>query len=177
MRVWRKREQKYVQGFVAGTVKNRTGVMAWLCIAADGSSQLLRCADRQDSGSYQSRILTPALPFIKAGRVTGRHGVVFQHDGASCHTSASTVRFLWEKNVNVLPNWPAMSPDLNLVEHCWAYISKQLVGRSFRSADALWDGICDVWAHRPHQLIPSVYGSMVRRLTAVVVAKGGPTNY
>lgn len=177
VRVWRKKSQKYEQGFVWGTVKNRTGIMVWLCIAADGTSRLLRCDDRQDSVSYQTRILTPALSFIKAGRATDRHSVVFQQDGASSHTSVSTVRFLADKNVNVLPNWPPNSPDLNLVEHCWAYISKQLLGKAYPTSDALWAAINDAWDRRPPELIPALYGSMVRRLTAVQVAKGGPTKY
>lgn len=178
VRVWRRREQRFEQGFTRGTVKNKKGVMAWLAIKSNGEAKLVRCDDRQDSASYQSRILTPNLAFIRGPRPSLRNPtVVFQHDGASCHTSHSTVHFLREQRVSVLTPWPAMSPDMNIVEHCWAYLAKQLVGMSFSTADSLWEAIESAWAARPAELIPHLYGSMARRLTAVVVAKGGSTRY
>lgn len=70
-----------------------------------------------------------------------------------------------------------MSPDLNLVENCWSYIARQLIGRCFSTEQALWDAIVEVWDGRPPDLIPNLYGSMVRRLTAVQVARGGNTKY
>ena len=131
-----------------------------------------------DSASYQSQVLTPALGFIK-GPVGGRHSghVTFQQDGASCHTSVSTTSFLRSKGVKVLSDWPPMSPDLNLVENCWTLISGQLVGQSFADSDQLWAAVQSAWAQVPKAQVASLYGSMIRRLTAVVVAAGGNTKY
>ena len=70
-----------------------------------------------------------------------------------------------------------MSPNLNVVEHCWAKIAKGLVGLCFQDADSLWDGIHAAWASVPKSFVVSLYTSYVRRLTAVAVAKGGPTRY
>ena len=133
--------------------------MAWLCISADGQSRLVRCPERLNSESYQRDIL------------------VFMQDGASCHTSRSTMTYLQSNAVTVLDPWPAMSPDLNPVEHCWAWMAKQMIGKQFTNADALWAGLEATWATVPPTLIPSLYGSMVRRLTAVQVARGGHTRY
>ena len=102
---------------------------------------------------------------------------VFQQDGASSHTSASTRAYLAAKGVNELPDWPANSPDLNPVEHCWAWLANQLVGESFRSEDELEAAIRAAWARKPPGFIPKLFGSMVRRLTAVVVARGAHTRY
>jgi transposase len=169
--VWRKDDDRFKQKFVRGTVKNRMGVMAWLCISADGQSRLVRCPERVDSESYQRDILAPNMRFIKH-----RH-IVFMQDGASCHTSRSTMAYLQSHSVTVLTPWPAMSPDLNPVEHCWAWLAKQMIGQHFTSADALWAGLQATWATVPPTLIPALYGSMVRRLTAVQVARGGHTRY
>ena len=73
--------------------------------------------------------------------------------------------------------WPANSPDCNPVEHCWAWLSKRLVGRSFLTEDDLEAAIRQEWDLRSPNFIPSLYGSMVRRLTAVVVARGAATRY
>ena len=124
---------------------------------------------RQDSAAYQSEVLQPNLDFIRSG--------VFQQDGASSHTSVSTRAFLASKGVNVLADWPALSPDLNPVEHCWAYLAPELVGESFSSEDELEAAIRAAWARKPPNFIPKLFGSMVRRLTAVVVARGGATRY
>lgn len=175
--VWRKKNQRLVQGYVRGTTKNRKGVMVWMCIASDGRSRLYRCTDRQDSASYQENILTPALNFIRRRGPPARNNIVFQQDGASCHTSRSTMAFLAARRVKVLAPWPPYSPDLNPVEHCWAYIARQLIGQCFPTADAIFAAVEKAWADRPEGLIPSLYGSMVRRMTAVSVARGGATRY
>ena len=45
--------------------------------------------------------------------------LTFQHDNARPHTALVTANFLAQNNVNVLP-WPALSPDMNPVEHIWS---------------------------------------------------------
>ena len=85
--------------------------------------------------------------------------------------------FLAANRVDVLPNWTANSPDLNLVENCWAWIAKKLVGQTFATEAALENAIKAAWAERPSTLIPSLYNSMVRRLTAVMTSRGDVTRY
>ena len=117
-------------GYTAGAKKFSKSVMMWLCIAADGSSKLIRRDNRQDSASYQTTVLSPALSFISMGRLRGPP-IVFMQDGDGCHKSASTLAFLRHNRVKLLPEWPANSPDCNPVEHCWAWIARRLVGNSF----------------------------------------------
>ena len=121
--------------------------------------------------------LRPNLSFIRPSAAGRAGSVVFMQDGASCHTSRSTLQFLANRRMKLLDDWPAMSPDVNPVEHCWAWLAQQLSGQAFSSADALWEGLQREWAKVPPAFIPSLYGSMVRRLTAVQVAKGGATRY
>lgn len=178
VRVWRRREDRYRQGFRRQAVKYSVSVMMWLCIDSRGRSRLCRCAHRQDSAAYQE-ILSSNLDFLRhrGGAQRAAQPIVFQQDGAPSHTSRSTQAFLAAHRVQVLPDWPANSPDLNLVENCWAWIARQLVGQSFGSEDALEKAIRDAWESRPATLIPNLYNSMVRRLTAVLAARGDATRY
>ena len=43
------------------------------------------------------------------------------HDNARPHVARICRQFLNRYNVNVLP-WPAVSPDMNSIEHIWDYL-------------------------------------------------------
>ena len=85
--------------------------------------------------------------------------------------------FLQQYRINLLPPWPAQSPDLNPVEHCWSWLARRLVGRRFRNTTELWAVIQAEWEARPLTLIPALYASLDRRAQAVIDAKGGHTRY
>jgi hypothetical protein len=166
-----------MQGFTGKTVKKPRSIMMWLCIELGGRSSLIRCDDRQDSLSYQQTVLTPALNFLRLRGPRARNHIIFQQDGASCHTSKSTKKWLKQKRVKLLQNWPAQSPDLNLVEHCWAFIARKLIGRSFSTNDQLELAVREAWAARPDDFIPRLYKSIPDRLAAVRKNRGGATKY
>ena len=177
IRIWRKSHQRFSAGYTKATRKFRRTIMVWLCICSSGDSILLLCPDRMDSSAYQSEILTPALSFIRK-RATRRHeDVVFMQDGATPHTSRCTLSFLQSHRVNLLQNWPPNSPDLNVVENCWTYILDGLLGQSFSTPEDLWSGVLNAWKAVPREKVVNLYNSMVRRLTAVIVSKGGNTKY
>jgi hypothetical protein len=48
---------------------------------------------------------------------------VFQRDHAARFVSS----WLEEENINVL-EWPSVSPDLNILENVWRWLSRQLYG-------------------------------------------------
>ena len=176
VRVWRRREDRFLSDYCVEKVKFQLSIMVWLCIAADGSSRLCLCDDRQNSLSYQRTILTPNLNFIRR-RATGRRPPLwFMHDGATCHTSMSTRQFLRLHRARILP-WPAMSPDLNPVEHCWSMIARKMRTKIFKTKEDLWAGVQTAWGEISPQYVQNLYGSMPRRLQAVKDAKGGATKY
>lgn len=162
--------------FTRGSAPSKRGIMVWLALRSDGQSKLIRCPPTVDSVSYQTSILTPSLSFIKGGRASNSH-VWFQQDNASPHVSRSTTAWMAQKGVRVLPNWPPNSPDLNVVEHAWAWIARKLVGKTFPTDDALWDGVQDAWAEVPASFVAKLWESIPRRLEAVRKAKGNATRY
>lgn len=58
-----------------------------------------------------------------------RRGQILQQDGAPSHTSASTSKFLKAKKVKVLQDWPAQSPDMNIIEPVWGKMKEEALKR------------------------------------------------
>ena len=91
----------------------RYGVALW----AKGKTNLIVVQGNLDAQGYINQILKPeAVPFLQ------RHGpAILMHDNARPHVARICRQFLNRNNVNVLP-WPAVSPDMNLIEHMWDYL-------------------------------------------------------
>jgi transposase len=102
----------------------------------------------------------------------------FQQDNACAHTARATRDFLQQNNVNVM-NWPALSPDLNPIEHLWDEIQRWLNEEqpSQTTAAELSVAFQRVWARIPIAFINRLVNSMYRRCAAVINAGGGHTRY
>ncbi|KAL7715586.1 Tc1-like transposase DDE domain-containing protein [Entamoeba marina] len=79
-------------------------------------------------------------------RITGYpRGFQFQQDGAPAHTFKKTMNFFKEQGVDVLPNWPAFSPDLSPIEHLWGIMKQELRKKKPKSINDLKKTIKEVW--------------------------------
>ena len=50
------------------------------------------------------------------------------HDNARPHVARICRQFLNRNNINILP-WPAVSPDMNPIEHIWDYLGRKVRDR------------------------------------------------
>ena len=123
-----------------------------------------------DSAKYQQILASQYIPNYKRGQI-------FQQDGAPCHTSGSTMKFLRGKKIKVLQGWPAQSPDMNIIEHIWGRMKEEAWRTKPKNLEELWDA-CKVAFHAiPDDFINKLYDSLPNRMATVLQAKGTHTRY
>src|SRR5262249_23123275 len=99
------------------------------------------------------------------------NGWVLQQDNATPHTSGSTKKFLEKERIDSL-DWPASSPDLNIVEHVWIWMKKQVKVMTPRTVDQWKRAIHDKWEEFPQEFIEKYLDGMPRRLQDCIASKG-----
>ena len=157
--------------FTQKTVKFGGGkIMVWGYIQYGGAREICKVDGNIDSAKYQQILASQYIPNYKRGQI-------FQQDGAPCHTSGSTMKFLRGKKIKVLQGWPAQSPDMNIIEHIWGRMKEEAWRTKPKNLEELWDA-CKVAFHAiPDDFINKLYDSLPNRMATVLQAKGTHTRY
>ena len=90
--------------------------MVWGGIVGQTKTPLVKCPKSVNAQTYVEMLERNGIVdfYFEIGE-----NAVFQQDGASCHTASSTRMWFADKNVFLLENWPANSPDLSPIEQIW----------------------------------------------------------
>ena len=99
------------------------------------------------------------------------------HDYARPHVARICRQFLNRNNVNVLP-WPAVSSDMNPIEHIWDYLGRKVRARgNVRNLRDLENALIQEWNNIPNVVIRRYVRSMRGRRAACINSRGGHTRY
>lgn len=141
-----------------------------------------------DAAMYKDILETNLLPFAR-DKLPSKW--MFLQDNDSKHTSGlmmGVVRKLRDGRKLRLPGWfslnkvhlhrtPSRSPDLNVIENCWAMVKQKLKGERFRNKNELWEAAKEAWNAISSEKLISLVDSMPKRIHAVICARGGHTKY
>lgn len=175
---WRKKGQALDPRYTKKQVKHGGGkVMVWGCVTADGVGQLCRIDGRMDSNKYIS-ILQEAYLGTLENLHAKRQNFILQADNDPKHTSKVTQAWLKGNCISTL-DWPASSPDINIMENLWAYLDDHVRSypKNLSNSTELWNVLQEEWNKIPAEYVRKLYESLPRRVEAVCSAKGGNTKY
>lgn len=112
-------------------------------------------------------------------------GLIFMQDGASIHTSRAVRQWFQDMGIPVADH-PAVSPDLNPIEHIWWHLKAWVLkhhpelnnmGKSNEAQQALEEALIEAWEALPDSLFLACADSMPDRVKAVIQANGWHTKY
>src|SRR5258705_7468020 len=121
-RIIRTKEEAFHPDCLERSVKHAASLMVWGCIGRAGTGQLHFIHGNVNAFKYQDILRMRLLPSIDTLRPL--RDVIFQQDGATCHTAKTTKRWLAEHQIETLP-WPSNSPDLSPIENVWGIITNK----------------------------------------------------
>jgi transposase len=142
-------------------------LMVWGCAYWNGKIGLHTTRNNVDSDHYIHILSTHLLPSMPT---SSRYK--FQHDNATPHTSKKTRGFIGQMGINMVKDWPAHPPELNPMEHVWAWMSKFVNGQAPANHAQLKRAIRMAW----QQLSLDTIRAYIRNLPIVcqqIVAAGG----
>ena len=129
-------------------------------------TNLIVVQGKLNAQGYINQILQPeAVPAI------------LMHDNARPHVARICRQFLNRNNVNVLP-WPAVSPDMNPIEHIWDYLGRKVRARgNVHNLTDLENALIQEWNNIPNVIFRRYVRSMRGRLAACINSRGDHTRY
>ncbi len=173
-RDWRKSGEAQNTCCLKSSVKFTQSVMIWAAMSSAGVGPLCFLKYTVNAAIYQEILEHFMLP--SADKLYGDADFIVQQDLAPAHTAKGTKSWFNDHGVTVL-DWPANSPDLNLIENLWGIVKRKMRDTRPNNADDLKATIKATWASIPPQQCHKLITSMPRRIEAVIKAKGAPTKY
>lgn len=176
-RVWRRHGERHSQACITPRVAFGGGsIMFWGGISWEARTELVVVRGRGlTSTRYIEEILQdqvmPYMPFIGPQ-------ALFMQDNARPHKARCVMDYLNTVHIHSI-EWPARSPDLNIIEHLWDSLKRRvrLRNRGLTTLAELETVVLEEWENIPQDFIQDLFRSMPRRMEAVLRARGGNTAY
>lgn len=177
VRVWRREGERFSEPCIHGTDRfEGPSVMIWSGISLYAKTEpVILNEGTVTASSYIEQVVRPhVIPFSQR---LGNN-FVFMHDKARAHTARLTQRALSEANITILP-WPAMSPDLNPIEHLWDQLKRRLKENysNVKSQQELINALKLCWEQIPEETVTHLIESVRDRLRECIRRRGGLTRY
>lgn len=149
--------------------------MFWGGIMYNRRTDLIHIPGTMTGQYYLQNVIDPII--LPLRNEIGEH-FVFMDDNARPHRTRAVQEALGNGNVTRL-DWPAMSPDMNPIEHVWDYMTRAIFRRNNPPANAqeLVNAAIEEWRNIPQEIINNLIRGMHRRVAVLIRGRGGHTDY
>lgn len=152
------------------------GINIWMMVLPNGLLAHRVIEGNFCSNKYNEMLKDMIVPILK---LNFGEDFFFQQDNSSIHRAKNIKKFFQDSSIKLI-EWPAKSPDLNIVEDLWKAISDKVYdGPSFHKKEflllAINQAISEINAKR-RDIIHNLYSGFRHRLTKVLISKGNLCN-
>ena len=149
-----------------------SGVMVWAMLMPNGLLSYRILEGKQNSSKYINILTTSAMAIMK---LNYRSTLTYQHDNAPIHVSKQTKKALKNCDLKVI-EWPAYSPDLNIIENVWAILGREIykygaVQNLGELRTRIKEAIMN-FNETKQNTVSNLYESIPERLVAVICQRG-----
>ena len=124
--------------------------------------------------TYRDILARNVSKSVKKLRVRGSY--IWQQDNDPKHTARIVKEWVANNQLPVM-EWPAQSPDLNIIEQVWSELERRLADRRPKNKEDLIAMATQEWDLIPKEAVQKLINSIPDRIAAVIRAKGGNTKY
>ncbi|CAG2224309.1 unnamed protein product [Mytilus edulis] len=174
--VWRRPGEEWTPPCLNPGRGSRLSLMIWGCITYEGVGTITVVTGNINALKYIEIVDNFVWPVI--ARHFPADNYIYQDDNAPVHR-AKIVKDYMEQNQLHGMEWPAQSPDLNIIENMWRKIKIELQkqAHNITTKAQMETAIRDIWTNISLEFIRKLYDSIPRRLRLVIRAKGNITKY
>ncbi|GFY07860.1 transposable element Tcb2 transposase [Trichonephila clavipes] len=175
--IWREQRTRYHQ---SNTVERHSyrggGILVWAGISLGGHTDLHVFHGGTVTGlRYRDETLDP---YVRPYAAAIGNDFILMDDNARPHRARIVEEYLEDHGLERM-EWPARSPDLNLIEHLWDYLGREVAALNPppRSLHELKQGLLCVWSSLPIPVSDNLINSMGNRCRQCIQVRGGHIPY
>ncbi|GFV60586.1 transposable element Tcb2 transposase [Trichonephila clavipes] len=175
--IWREQRTRYHQ---SNTVERHSyrggGILVWAGISLGGHTDLHVFHGGTVTGlRYRDEILDP---YVRPYAAAIGNDFILMDDNARPHRARIVEEYLEDHGLERM-EWPALSPDLNPIEHLWDYLGREVAALNPppRSLHELKQGLLCVWSSLPIPVSDNLINSMENRCRQCIQVRGGHIPY